>query len=137
MLLSARFSRIDGTMKLQHSTQESPLSANFDALAPSGAAKFPSLQRSRATRASCPQSVPGVRALGTSSRFGPIRRGLRIAPTSLAGRFATWSGTLGISWAAVVSCAEPPPKEALSLGQDSQEFVNGGDDRLEYFELTE
>jgi hypothetical protein len=54
----------------------------------------------------------------------------------LAGRLATWSGPLGILWVALVGCGEAP-KEALSLGQNHQAFVNGGDDRLEYFELTE
>jgi hypothetical protein len=61
---------------------------------------------------------------------------------SLAGRVATWSGALGVSLAALVGCGGASPRElpeevSAGLGQKSQGFVNGGDDRLEYFELAE
>jgi hypothetical protein len=36
-------------MKMQYSAHESPLPGNFDALAPSEAAKFPSIQWSQAS----------------------------------------------------------------------------------------
>src|SRR5262245_42153131 len=44
-------------------------------------------------------------------------------------------GAFGISVAALVGCGAEAPDASATLGQMSRAFVNGGDDRREYFEL--
>jgi Trypsin-like peptidase domain len=62
---------------------------------------------------------------------------------SLAGRVATSSGAVGISLCVLFGCAlvgcggDAPRYASEGMGQNSEPFVNGGDDRLEYFELAE
>src|SRR5688572_4416304 len=62
---------------------------------------------------------------------------------NLADTVATWTGAIGVSIAALAACGGEAPDGVSAgsgpaeLGQSSRAFVNGGDDRREYFELAE
>jgi V8-like Glu-specific endopeptidase len=62
---------------------------------------------------------------------------------NLADTVATWTGAIGVSIAALAACGGEAPEDGSAgsgpsgLGQSSRAFVNGGDDRREYFELAE